>query len=68
MSFIPFVFIDDWKIISHTGDYLIMNPDDIKNYYENGLTDSQIKSILYLYLTSVSLSDLQKPTFQTYEF
>lgn len=68
MSFIPFVFIDDWKIISYTGDYLIMSTDDIKNYYENGLTDSQIKSITYSYLTSVSLSDLQKPTFQTYEF
>jgi len=68
MNFLPFVFVDDWKLISYTGDYINITNDDLKNYYENGLTDREIKSMSYSYLTSVRLSDLQKPTFQTYEF
>jgi|694.fasta_scaffold148960_4 hypothetical protein len=68
MSFIPFVFIDGWNMISYSGDTLVITKDDLKNYRENGLNDSEIKSMAYSYLTSVTLSDLQKITFQNYEF
>ncbi len=68
MSFVPFVFIDDWKMISHSGEYLNITDNDLKNYRENGLTDSEIKAMAYSYLTSLSISDLQKPSFQDYEF
>ena len=68
MSFIPFVFVDGWKIISYTGEYIHITDDDLKSYFENGLTKSEIKAMTYSYLTSVTISDLQKPTFQTYEF
>jgi hypothetical protein len=47
---------------------LVITKDDLKNYRENGLNDSEIKSMAYSYLTSVTLSDLQKITFQNYEF
>ena len=68
MNFVPFIFADGWKLISYTGDYINITDDDLKSYYENGLTNSEIKSMTYSYLTSVTISDLQKLTFQTYEF
>lgn len=68
MSFIPFVFVDGWKIISYLGEQINISEDDLQNYYENGLSESEIKAMSFSYLTSVSISDIQKPTFQTYEF
>jgi len=68
MSFTPFVFVDGWNIISYLGETLIISNEDLANYRENDLTDSEIKAMAYSYLTSVSISDLQKPTFQSYEF
>lgn len=68
MSFIPFVFVDGWKIISYLGEQINISEDDLQNYYENGLSESEIKAMSFSYLTSVIISDIQKPTFQTYEF
>ena len=68
MNFIPFVFVDGWRIISYLGEYIDISEDDLKNYYENGLSDSEIKAMSFSYLTSVTISDIQKPTFQNYEF
>lgn len=68
MSFTPFVFVDGWNIISYLGETLIISNEDLTNYRENDLTDSEIKAMAYSYLTSVSISDLQKPTVQSYEF
>lgn len=68
MNFLPFIFIDGWKIISYSGEYLNITDKDLKNYRENGLTDSEIKAMSYSYLTSQPTSDLQKPSFQNYEF
>jgi hypothetical protein len=68
MSFVPFVFVDGWKIISYTGDYIQITDEDLESYYQNGLKEYEIKAITYSYLTSVTMTDLQKPTFQTYEF
>ena len=68
MRFIPFVFVDNWKIISYLGEYIHITKEDLDNYYDNGLTDSEIKAMSYSYLTSVPISDLQKLTFQKNEF
>jgi hypothetical protein len=68
MSFVPFVFVDGWKIISYLGEYIDISEKDLENYYENGLTDAEIKAMSFSYLTSVTISDIQKPTFQKYEF
>jgi hypothetical protein len=68
MSFIPFVFVDGWKIISYLGEHINISEEDLQNYYENGLSDSEIKAMSFSYLTSLSISDIQKQTFQTYEF
>lgn len=68
MQFIPFVFVDNWKIISYLGEYIHITKEDLDNYYDNGLTDSEIKAMSYSYLTSVPISDLQKLTFQKNEF
>lgn len=68
MNFVPFVFVDGWKIISYLGEYINISEDDLENYYENGLTDAEIKAMSFSYLTSVTISDIQKPTFQKYEF
>jgi hypothetical protein len=68
MSFVPFVFVDGWNIISYLGERLVISDSDLKNYHENELTDSDIKAMAYSYLTSVPISDLQKTSFQTYEF
>lgn len=68
MNFVPFVFVDDWNIISYLGETLSISDDDLENYYENDLSDSEIKSMVYSYLTSTSIQVLQKSTFQKYEF
>lgn len=68
MNFVPFVFVDSWNIISYSGETLSISNKDLENYYENDLTDSEIKAMAYSYLTSVSISDLQKTSFQSYEF
>lgn len=68
MSFVPFVFVDGWNIVSYLGEQLIISEMDIKNYKDNGLTESEIKSMAYSYLTSIPLSDLNKINFQSYEF
>lgn len=67
MNAVPFVFIDDWNIISYLGETLSISDDDLENYYGNNLTDSEIKLMAYSYLTSPT-QVLQKPIFQNYEF
>lgn len=68
MRLIPFIFVDNWNIISHLGETLTISLDDLENYRENNLSDSQIKSMAYSYLTTIPISDLQKTSFQIYEF
>lgn len=68
MSVSPFIFVDGWKFFSNHGDYLNVTNKDLKNYRENGLTDSEIKAMVYSYLTSIPISDLKNISFQNYEF
>jgi|LakMenEpi03Aug12_release.lakeMendotaPanAssembly.Ray.scaffolds.fasta_scaffold1373595_2 hypothetical protein len=68
MGFIPFVFIDGQTIISYLGEKLTITENDLENYRQNDLTDSDIKAMAYSYLTSIPVSDLNKTHFQSYEF
>jgi hypothetical protein len=64
----PFVFIDGWRFFSSNGTYMNISEKDLINYEENGLTDDEIKSISYSYLTSDNLYDFSNIGIQSYEF
>lgn len=55
MRVLPFIFVDGWTLYSSNGKRLHIGEEDLKNYDENGLTDSEIKSISFSYLTSQNL-------------
>lgn len=52
-----FIFVDGWRFFSSKGNYLTITEEDLKNYEENGLTEDEIKSISFSYLTSQNLFD-----------
>jgi hypothetical protein len=52
-----FIFVDGWRFFSSKGNYLYVTDEDLKNYEENGLTEDEIKSISFSYLTSHNLFD-----------
>ncbi len=52
---LPFIFVDGWTFYSSNGRSLHINIDDLKNYEENGLSESEIKSMSFSYLTSQNL-------------
>jgi hypothetical protein len=53
-----FVFVDGWRLFSSKGNYLYVTDDDLKNYKENGLSEDEIKSISFAYLTSQDIFNL----------
>jgi len=56
----PFMFVDDWNL-SYNGKTLRISQDDLKNYRENGLTDDEIKSMAFSYLSKQLFFDFEKP-------
>jgi hypothetical protein len=50
-----FIFVDGWRFFSSKGNYLYVTPEDLENYKENGLSEDEIKSISFSYLTSQDL-------------
>ena len=56
----PFMFVNDWSL-SYNGRSLNISKKDLENYYENGLTDDEIKSIAYSYLSKQAFLDFEKP-------
>ena len=56
----PFMFVNDWNL-SYNGKVLNISKEDLKNYYENGLTDEEIKSIAFSYLSKQAFFDFEKP-------
>lgn len=52
-----FVFVDGWRFFSSKGNYVYLTKDDLLNYKENGLTEDEIKTSCYSYLTSNSFFD-----------
>jgi hypothetical protein len=63
-----FAFVDGWRIFSSKGNYIYITESDLINYAENGLSEDDIKSISYSYLTSDSFMDFTLPNYQSYEF
>ena len=56
----PFMFVNDWSL-SYNGKTLDISKEDLKNYHDNGLTDDDIKSIAYSYLSKQFFLDFEKP-------
>lgn len=54
------MFVNDWNL-SYNGKVLNISKEDLKNYYENGLTDEEIKSIAFSYLSKQAFFDFEKP-------
>jgi hypothetical protein len=56
--FKDFVFVDGWRLFSSKGNYLYVTADDLENYKLNGLSEDEIKTISFSYLTSQDLFNL----------
>lgn len=54
------MFVNDWNF-SYNGKTLNISKQDLQNYYENGLTDDEIKSIAFSWLSKQVFFDLEKP-------
>jgi len=60
MYYVPFMFVNDWSL-SYNGKTLNISEKDLENYRENGLTDDEIKSIAFSYLSKQVFFDFEKP-------
>jgi hypothetical protein len=65
---IPFIFSNGWVFYSQDGARVNITEKELRNYRDNDLTDDQIKSFLYSYLTGISFMEFNSPSFQSYEF
>jgi hypothetical protein len=54
------MFVNDWSL-SYNGKTLNISNEDLENYRENGMTDDEIKSIAFSYLSKQSFFDFEKP-------
>ena len=63
-----FVFVNGWQIISHTGQSFTLSNKELSHYRDNGISDDEIKSLSYSYLTTLEFNDFTTIPFQTYEF
>ncbi len=66
MSYQPFMFVNGWNL-SYNGKTLNISEEDLKNYHENGLSDDEIKSIAFSYLSKQIFFDFEKPSLVSYE-
>lgn len=58
----PFMFVNDWNL-SYNGKTLNISKEDLENYRENGLTDEEIKSIAFSWLSKQAFFNFDKPGF-----
>lgn len=63
---LPFMFVNDWNL-SYNGKTLNISKEDLDNYRENGLTDEEIKSIAFSWLSKQAFFDFEKPIGNTDE-
>lgn len=63
---LPFMFVNDWNL-SYNGKTLNISREDLNNYRENGLTDEEIKSIAFSWLSKQAFFDFEKPIGNTDE-
>jgi len=67
MGYQPFMFVNDWNL-SYNGKTLNISKEDLDNYYENGLTDEEIKMIAFSWLSKQQFLNLDKPNINEDEF
>lgn len=63
----PFMFVNDWNL-SYNGKTLNITKEDLQNYYENGLSDEEIKSMAFSWLSKQAFFSLDKPNYNEDEF
>jgi hypothetical protein len=61
MTYQPFMFVNDWSL-SYNGKTLNISKQDLENYYENGLTDDEIKSMAFSWLSKQIFFSFDPPT------
>lgn len=66
MYYQPFMFVDGWSF-SYNGKTLNISEEDLENYIENGLTEDEIKSIAFSYLSKQIFMDFEKPPASNHE-
>lgn len=66
MSYQPFMFVNGWNL-SYNGKTLNISEEDLENYRDNGLSDEEIKSIAFSYLSKQIFFDFEKPSLVSYE-
>lgn len=64
--YLPFMFVNDWNL-SYNGKTLNISKEDLENYHENGLTDDEIKSIAFSYLSKQVFFDFETPYISSHE-
>jgi len=60
VSYQPFMFVNDWNL-SYNGKTLNISKEDLDNYRGHGLTDDEIKSMAFSYLSKQVFFDFEKP-------
>lgn len=56
----PFMFANDWNL-SYNGKILNISKEDLENYRENGLTDEEIKTMAFSWLSKQAFFNFDKP-------
>ena len=56
----PFMFVNDWNL-SYNGKTLNILKEDLENYHENGLTDEEIKTMAFSWLSNQLFFSFDKP-------
>jgi hypothetical protein len=54
------VFVNDWNL-SYNGKSLNISREDLDNYHENGLTDEEIKTMAFSWLSKQAFFSFDKP-------
>ena len=54
------MFVNDWNL-SYNGKTLNILKEDLENYHENGLTDEEIKTMAFSWLSKQSFFSFDKP-------
>jgi len=61
------MFVNDWNL-SYNGKALNISKKDLENYHENGLTDEEIKSMAFSWLSKQAFFSFDKPNVSEDEF
>jgi hypothetical protein len=54
------MFANDWNL-SYNGKILNISKEDLENYRENGLTDEEIKTMAFSWLSKQAFFNFDKP-------